>query len=72
MTEKTRRVISAIAEKEGGSPERVESEMRKAIRLAMTTDDPKARALWRQIAPDGKEPELDVFFEFVVNNIYLQ
>lgn len=72
MTEKTRKIIQSIAEKEGVSTAYVENEMRKAIRQAMTTTDPKAQALWRQIAPDGNEPDMDTFLEFVANKICLQ
>lgn len=72
MTEKTRKIIQSIAEKERVSTAYVENEMRKAIRQAMTTTDPKAQALWRQIAPDGNEPDLDTFLEFVANKICLQ
>lgn len=72
MTEKTRRIVQSIAAQNGVSAEFVEKEMRKAIRLAMASDDPKAQALWKQLAPDGKEPDLDEFLEFVLRNAYLQ
>lgn len=69
MTEKTKRIIQTIAAKEGKTPEYVEEEMMKAIRAAMATTDPHAQALWRQIAPDGKEPDLDTFLEFAANRV---
>lgn len=72
MTEKTRRVIRMIAAENGVSPEYVEQEMRVAIRQAMATDDPQAQALWRQLSLEGKEPELEDFFEFVIKIAYLQ
>lgn len=72
MTEKTRRIVQSIAAQNGVPAEFVEKEMRKAIRLAMASDDPKAQALWKQLAPDGKEPDLDEFLEFVLRNAYLQ
>ncbi len=72
MTEKTRKILKAVADKNGVTAEQVENEIKKAIRQAMTTTDPKAQALWRQIAPDGNEPDLDTFLEFVANKICLQ
>lgn len=69
MTEKTKRIIQTIAAKEGKTPEYVEEEMMKAIRAAMATTDPHAQALWKQIAPDGKEPDLDTFLEFAANRV---
>ena len=67
MTEKTKMIIQLIAAQEGVSPDYIENEMRKAIREAMTTTDPHAQAMWKQISPDGKEPDLDTFMEFVTN-----
>lgn len=72
MTEKTRKILKAVADKNGVTAEQVENEIKKAIRQAMTTTDPKAQALWRQIAPDGNEPDLDTFLEFVANKNCLQ
>lgn len=69
MTEKTKRIIQTIAAQEGKTPEYVEEEMMKAIRAAMASTDPHAQALWRQIAPDGKEPDLDTFLEFAANRV---
>ena len=64
MTIKTKMIIEKIAIENGTTPEIVEAEMRKAIRQAMASPDPKAQALWKQIAPDGQEPDLDRFLEF--------
>lgn len=72
MTEKTRKILKAVADKNGVTAEQVENEIKKAIRQAMASDDPQAQALWKQIAPDGSEPDLDAFLEFVTNKIYLQ
>ena len=69
MTEKTKRIIATIAAQQGVTPEYVEEEMRKAIRAAMATTAPHAQDLWKQIAPDGKEPDLDTFLEFAANRV---
>ena len=69
MTEKTKRIIQTIAAKEGKTPEYVEEEMMKAIRAGMASPDPHAQALWKQICPDGKEPDLDTFLSFVENRV---
>lgn len=72
MTEKTKKIIQAVAAKNGVTPEQVESEIKKAVRLAMASDDPNVQALWKQMAPDGKEPELDAVLDYLINRMYLQ
>lgn len=69
MTEKTKRIIEIVAARNGVSYEKVEHEMMEAIRAGMASPDPHAQALWKQICPDGKEPDLDTFLTFVANRI---
>lgn len=69
MTEKTKMIIHMIAAQDGVSPEYVEEKMKEAIRTAMASTDPRAQALWRQIAPEGKEPDLDTFLEFTASKV---
>ena len=69
MMEKTKRIIATIAAENGISPEEVEHEMMEAIRAGMASPDPHAQALWKQICPDGKEPDLDIFLSFVANRV---
>lgn len=69
MTEKTKRIIEIIAAEEGISPEKVEHEMMEAIRAGMASTDPRAQALWRQMCPDGKEPDLDTFLTFMSDRV---
>ncbi len=69
MTEKTKRIIATIAAEQGITPEEVEHEMMEAIRTGMASPDPHAQALWKQICPDGKEPDLDTFLSFVANRV---
>lgn len=66
---KTNVIIRQIAKERGISPQKEEEEMRYAIREAMTTKDPQAQALWKQLAPDGKEPSIDQFLEFCVDRL---
>lgn len=65
MTSKTKKIIKQIAIKNGVSPAEVEADMREAMQAAMASTDPHAQELWKQIAPDGKEPSIDRFLEFV-------
>lgn len=65
----TKEIIRQIAETNGTTPEQVATEMRKAIRTAMVSTDPHAQELWRQIAPDGKEPSIGRFIKFCVNRL---
>ncbi len=69
MTEKTKRILQIIAAEQGISPEEVEHEMMEAIRAGMASTDPHAQALWKQICPDGKEPDLDTFLSFMANRV---
>ena len=69
MTEKTKRIIATIAAENGISPEEVEHEMMEAIRAGMASPDPHAQALWKQICPDGKEPDLDTFLSFMAHRV---
>lgn len=69
MTEKTKRILQTIAMQQGITPEEVEHEMMEAIRAGMASPDPHAQALWKQICPDGKEPDLDTFLEFAANRV---
>ena len=69
MTEKTKRIIEIIAAENGISPEKVKHEMMEAIRAGMASPDPHAQALWKQMCPDGKEPDLDTFLDFMANRV---
>ena len=69
MKEKTKRIIATIAAEQGITPEDVEHEMMEAIRAGMASPDPHAQELWKQIAPDGKEPDLDTFLDFMANRV---
>ena len=69
MTEKTKRIIATIAVEQGITPEEVEHEMMEAIRAGMASPDPHAQALWKQMCPDGKEPDLDTFLSFMANRV---
>ena len=66
---KTKEIIEQIARENHTTPEVVEEEMRSAIRAAMASNDPHAQALWKEIAPDGKEPSIETFLRFCVNRI---
>ena len=69
MTSKAKKIIKQIAMQNGVTPEYVEEEMRKAMRAGMASTDPHAQELWKQIAPDGKEPDLDTFLSLVANRV---
>ena len=60
---------ATIAAEQGITPEDVEHEMMEAIRAGMASPDPHAQALWKQICPNGKEPDLDTFLDFMANRV---
>ena len=63
----TKEMLKIIAMKHNTTPERVEKEIRIAIREAMKSKDPKAQMLWKRISPDGKEPSIERFLQCVVD-----
>ena len=65
----TKEIIAQVARENHMTSEEVEKEMRQAIRAAMATTDPHAQALWKQIAPDGKEPSIETFLNYCVNRL---
>lgn len=69
---KTNKIIKQVAREKGITPQKVEEEMKSAIRAAMASKDPHAQALWKQLAPDGKEPTVEQFLKFCVNRLNKQ
>lgn len=65
----TKKIIRQIAKENGVTPEQVEADMKEAIRAGMASTDPHAQELWKQIAPDGKEPSLDTFLKFCAEQV---
>lgn len=72
----TKQIIRQIARENGVTPEQVEADMKEAIREAMTStaasDDPVAKELWKQLAPDGKEPTIEEFLRFCAGRVHSQ
>ena len=66
----TKDIIRQIATKHGVTPEQVEADMKEAIRTAMSSTDPQAQELWKQIAPDGKEPSIETFLNFCAGELH--
>lgn len=65
----TKKIIRQIAKKNGVTPQEVERDMKEAIRAGMASTDPTAQALWKQIAPDGKEPSIETFLKFCAGQV---
>lgn len=72
MTDKTERIIHTIARKNGVTAEEVKADIRSAIRAGMSSNDPHAQAIWKQIAPNGIEPSIDAILDFMANRIVEQ
>lgn len=66
----TKDIIRQIAMQHGVTPEQVEADMKEAIRTAMSSTDPQAQELWKQIAPDGKEPSIETFLNFCAGELH--
>lgn len=66
----TKDIIRQIAMQHGVTPEQVEADMKEAIKTAMASTDPQAQELWKQIAPDGKEPSIETFLNFCAGELH--
>ena len=58
-----------MQKKTGVTPGEVEADMKEAIREGMASPDPKARAFWSGLAPDGKEPSIEEFLTAFVDKL---
>lgn len=67
-----KKIIRQIAKQHGVTPQEVERDMKEAIRAGMSSTDPQAQALWKQIAPDGKEPSIETFLKFCAGQVQNQ
>ena len=64
-----KQIILQIALKENKPPVEIEAAMYEAMRIAMASENPKAQQLWKELAPDGKEPTLDDFLAFCAKKV---
>ena len=65
----TQEIIKKIAKENGVTPKQIKKDMKEAIQIGMSSQDPVAQAFWKQIAPDGKEPSIDTFLKYCANRI---
>ena len=63
------KIIRQIAKEYEVTPQEVEANMKEAIRAAMVSPDPKVRAFWSELAPDGKEPSIEEFLTAIVDKV---
>ncbi|MBO5231000.1 MAG: hypothetical protein J6B88_00110 [Clostridia bacterium] len=68
----TKKIIRQIAKQNGVTPQEVINDMKEAIRVGMASTEPTARAFWQQIAPEGKEPSIDVFLKACISKVHTQ
>ena len=68
----TKKIIRQIAKKNGVTSKQVQAEMKEAIRVGMASRDPQANAIWKHLAPDGKEPSIDLVLKFCINRMQTQ
>lgn len=68
----TQEIIEQIARENDENPQEVKNRMQEAIRAAMMSSDPGAQLLWKQLSPDGKEPSIDEFIAFCIEQIVIR
>ena len=61
-------IIKKVARKFGVAPEEVEREIKEAIRIGMTSQDPLVQARWKLISPSGKTPTVYEFLTYITNH----
>ena len=62
-------IIKQIAKENGTTVGKIKKEMQLAIREAMKSSEPEARAFWKAVAPDGKEPPIEKVIVMIALNI---
>ena len=58
-------IFRQIAKENGTTEKAVKEEMQFAIREAMKSAEPEAIAFWKAVAPDGKEPPIEIYINFI-------
>ncbi len=56
-------IIERIAKQNRTTKREVKKEIQKAIKTAMESNDYEAKTFWDEIAPNKKEPTIDVVIE---------
>jgi len=72
MLERGRAALREVARQEGISVAEVRKEINIAIAEAMRTEDPKAKALWRSLFPEGYVPTPEEFIVVVAGVVQKQ
>ena len=63
------KIIKQVAKQNGVTPMEVEREIKEAIRIGMTSQDPLVQAQWKLISPSGEEPTVDEFLTYLMGNL---
>lgn len=58
-----------VAKKMSMTPQEVEREMHYAIGEAMKSTDPEAQRIWKQLAPDGKQPSIEKVIDYCLGRL---
>lgn len=66
---RTKKIIRQIAKAHGVTPKQVEEDMKIAIHESRYSSNPIAQELWKQLAPDGKDPTIEEFLRFCSERI---
>ena len=62
----TKKIIRQVAKNNGVSKGEVKRNLQEAISIGISSPDPNVKALWKEIAPIGKEPTVDELLNFCV------
>ena len=61
------KIIKQVAKQNGVTPEEVEKEIKEAIRIGMTSQNPIVQARWKLISPSDKAPTVDEFLTYLTS-----
>ncbi|MGN0539138.1 MAG: sporulation initiation factor Spo0A C-terminal domain-containing protein [Candidatus Fimenecus sp.] len=62
-------IIEEIAKQNGVSKEEVIRDIQEAISIAMQSENAEAKAFWKQLAPDGKQPPIETVIRAIVSQL---
>ena len=63
----TRFILMNVARKYGVTYKEVENEIREAIRIGMVSTNPEIKKRWKKISPDGGEPSVGKFLNYILS-----
>lgn len=62
-------IIEKIAKQNGVGKEEIIRDMQEATSIAMQSENTEAKAFWKQLAPDGKQPPVETVIRAIASQL---